>query len=93
MSEKLPVGVLLGTDVPILSTLLGVPSLPANKTDDVLVVTWAQAQRQLEEEILQREKEVQSGSTPNPSIGFLIDVEASEDCGLQSIVVAGITTG
>ena len=58
VSDKLPAGVLLGTDVPALHTLLGTKPLPA-KTHDVLVVTRAQARRQLEEELLRREKQVQ----------------------------------
>ena len=58
VSDKLPAGVLLGTDVPALHTLLGTKPLPA-KTPDVLVVTRAQARRQLEEELLRREKQVQ----------------------------------
>jgi len=53
VSEKLPVDVLLGTDVPKLSTLLGTEVKLADEKDDVMVVvTHAQARRQLEEEIL-----------------------------------------
>ena len=59
VSDKLSARVLLGSDAPARSTLLGTKSLSANKTEDVLVVTRAQAQRQVEEELLRREKEVQ----------------------------------
>ena len=62
VSDKLPAGVLLGTDVPALHTLLGTKPLPA-KTHDVLVVTRAQARRQLEEELQRREKQVQLEAT------------------------------
>ena len=50
---------LLGTDVPELSTLLGVDTVTGAETQDVMVVTRAQARRELEEEILRREKENQ----------------------------------
>ena len=63
VSEKLPAAVLLGTDVPELSTLLGVDKLQEVEPQDVMVVvTHAQARRQLEEEILRRETEIQSGA-------------------------------
>ena len=63
VSEKLPAAVLLGTDVPELSKLLGVDKLQEVELQDVkVVVTRAQARRQLEEEILRREKEIQSGA-------------------------------
>ena len=64
VSEKLPMGVLLGTDVPELSTLLGTEVRLTDGNDDVMVVTRAQARRQLEEEILRREKEIRSGAKP-----------------------------
>ena len=63
VSEKLPAAVLLGTDVPELSTLLGVDKLQEVVPQDVMVVvTRAQARRQLEEEILRCGKEIQSGA-------------------------------
>ena len=62
MSETLPVPVLLGTDVSALIQLLGGEATEPSKQDDVMVVvTRAQAQKQLEEETLRREKEVCSG--------------------------------
>ena len=76
VSEKLPVSVLLGTDVPQLSTLLGTEIKQAESTDGAMVVvTRAQARRQLEEGILRREKEICSGAKPTS----LEDIEVKED--------------
>ena len=68
VSETLPAAVLLGTDVPQLTELLGGQS-KKSKLEDVLVVTTrARARQQLEEEILRREKEVRTGAKPNPAV-------------------------
>ena len=66
VSDSLPVAVLLGTDVPEMSALLGRESEPKNQQDVMVVVTRAQARQQLEEELLRREREIQSGAKPNP---------------------------
>ena len=78
VSATLPVPVLLGGDVPELKQLLGsnTQSYSANSEDVVVVVTHAQAKRQLEEEIIQREREVLSGAKPN-------SVEDLEECSDQ----------
>ena len=71
ISETLPVAVLLGRDVPELAQLLGggpLEEVPESK-DAMVVVTRAQARRQLEEEILRREKELESGVQPKPLSG------------------------
>ena len=65
VSEKLPMGMLLETDVPELSTLFGTEVKLTDGEDDVMVVvTLAHAPRQLEEEILRRKKEIHSGAKP-----------------------------
>ena len=66
VSDSLPVAVLLGTDVPEMSALLGQESEPKNQQDVMVVVTRAQARQQLEGELLRREREIQSGAKPNP---------------------------
>lgn len=65
VSETLPVPVLLGTDVTGLTQLLGGADPELGKSEDVVVVTRAQARKQLEEELLRRDKEVRSGVKPN----------------------------
>ena len=60
VSETLPAAVLLGTDVPQLTELLGGQSKKF-KLEDVLVVTTRARARQQLEEILRREKEVRTG--------------------------------
>ena len=68
VSDTLQAAVLLGTDVPQLTELLGGQS-KESKLEDVLVVTTrARARQQLEEEILRREKEVRTGAKPNPAV-------------------------
>ena len=77
VSGRLPVPVLLGKDVPIFDQLLG--SMEASpesegRTDEALVVvTRAQARRNLEEELLRREKELLARAKPNP-----VEKETSE---------------
>jgi hypothetical protein len=68
VSEILPVPVLLGTDVMELTQLLGGADTEIGKStpeDVMVVVTRAQARKQLEEELLRRENEVRSGVKPN----------------------------
>ena len=68
VSTALPVSVLLGGDVPELKQLIGnnMQSRPTDAEDVMVVVTRAQAKRQLEEEILRREAEILSGAKTNP---------------------------
>ena len=68
VSTTLPVSVLLGGDVPELSQLIGDhrQGKLTSSEDVMVVVTRAQAKRQLEEEILRKEKEVLSGVQPSP---------------------------
>ena len=57
VSDTLLVGVLLGTDAPELSTLLGAEvNKPEEQGAAMVVVTRAQAKKKLEEEILRRER-------------------------------------
>lgn len=69
ISEKLSVAVLLGKDVPDFDDLLGIEGTSdesVEKQDKALVVvTHAQACRQLEDEIFRRE-EMLSGAQPSP---------------------------
>ena len=80
VSSTLPVSVLLGEDVPALNQLLGNKAVRTCSTaDDVLVVvTRAQAKKQLEEEIIRREQEVLSGARASPVQGL---GQASDDTG------------
>ena len=66
VSATLPVSVLLGGDVPELKLLIGDnrQKKSTDSEDVMVVVTRAQAKRQLEEEILRRESEVLSGVKP-----------------------------
>ena len=77
VSGRLPVPVLLGKDVPIFDQLLGsmeVSPESEGRTDEALVVvTRAQARRNLEEELLRREKELLARAKPNP-----VEKETSE---------------
>ena len=68
VSTTLPASVLLGGDVPELKQLIGnnMQSRPTDAEDVMIVVTHAQAKRQLEEEILRREAEILSGAKTNP---------------------------
>ena len=68
VSSTLPVAVLLGEDVPQLTQLLGSKAKEEfiGSEDVMVVVTRAQAQKQLEKEILRREREVISGAQPSP---------------------------
>ena len=69
VSETLPTSVLLGTDVPELSTLLGAKTsvLQGEGQYEVMVVTTrAEAARRKEEEILVQEREAQSMVNPRP---------------------------
>ena len=79
VSAILPASVLLGGDVPELELLIG--NNRQNKytySEDVMVVvTRAQAKRQLKEEILRRESKILSGSKPKP-------VEGTPDRGIMS---------
>lgn len=65
VSETLPVAVLLGTDVPELSQLLG-GEPKKEPCQAMMVVTRARAREQLEEEAAQREQELSSGAQPIP---------------------------
>ncbi len=69
VSDTLPVSVLLGRDVPQLKQLLSSSSsldspLPIRANNAMVVITRAQAKKQLEEEIVRREQEVLSGAKP-----------------------------
>ena len=77
VSETLPASVLLGTDVPELSVLLGAEASPVQgetQSEVMVVTTRAEASRRKEEEILQNEKEARSGAKSNP----ILKEEASE---------------
>lgn len=69
VSGILPVAVLLGKDVPEFDQLLG--SMEASsgsrscQKEAMVAVTRAQARKQLEEELLRREKELLAGAKPN----------------------------
>ena len=79
VSDRLPMSVLLGTDVPQLVELLnGVGREPGLDSDggeamDVLVMTRSQraAQEQVEEQ--QREKQLRSGVRPSPVDGVTVE--------------------
>ncbi len=69
VSDTLPLSVLLGGDVPQLKQLLSSSSsldspLPISANNAMVVITRAQAKKQLEEEIVRREQEVLSGAKP-----------------------------
>ena len=70
VSGKLPVAVLLGKDVPEFDQLLGSVEHSSEsrsyREEAMVVVTRAQARKQLEEELLRREKELLAGAKPNP---------------------------
>ena len=67
VSDTLPVAVLLGTDVPQLTQLLGEElKTPSEQADAMVVVTRARAKQQLEEEICRREKEALTGASSQP---------------------------
>ena len=72
VSTTLPVAVLLGQDVPELQQLMGsnAGSNDSGSEDVMIVVTRAQAKKQLQEEIIRREQEVLSGAQPSPVEGL-----------------------
>ena len=82
VAEKLPVSVLLGTDVPCLRALLQqtTQSADTQKVEEALVMTRAQARRQEEEELVMRQKEAASGAKPSP----VLEEEDEEDMPLES---------
>ena len=59
VSVTLQISVLLGGDVPELKLLIGDnrQNKPTDSKDVMVVITWSQAKRQLEEEILPRERD------------------------------------
>ena len=65
VSETLPVDVLLGTDVPELTHLLGETALGKAQVDAMVVMTRARARQQREEESVIAEKEAESGVLPS----------------------------
>ena len=65
VSETLPVDVLLGTDVPELTHLLGETALGKTQVDAMVVMTRARARQQREEESVIAEKEAESGVLPS----------------------------
>ena len=77
VSERLPVAVLLGKDVPEFAQLLGTEKASSRvgeqQKEAMRVVTQAQSCRKLEEEVLGREKEPLAGVQPN-----LVDREQEE---------------
>ena len=72
VSATLPVPVLLGGYVPELKQLLGrnTQSDSTESEDVMVVVTRAQSKKQLEEEIIWKEREVLSGAKPNQVKGL-----------------------
>ena len=72
VSTTLPVSVLLGEDVPELQQLIGSKARSdySGSEDVMIVVTRAQAKKQLEEELIRREQEVLSGTQPSPVEGL-----------------------
>ena len=66
VSETLSVPVLLGTDVPELTRLLGGGAREESTKDVMVVVTRAQARLQREEEVARQEREKASGVQPKP---------------------------
>ena len=71
VSTTLPRSVLLGEDVPELQQLIGSTARSDSGSEDVMVVvTRAQAKKQLEEELISREQEVLSGAQPSPVEGL-----------------------
>ena len=81
VSATLPVSVLLGGDVPELKLLIGDnrQNKPTTSEDVMVVVTRSQAKRQLEEEIIRREREILSGVKPRP-VEDLQTVPGKESC-------------
>ena len=81
--ERLPVAVLLGKEVPELTQLLGKEE--ANRVEQeqqgeaMVVVTHAQAQRNLEEELLRKEKEVLAGAKSSSLGDGTGELEAQTD--------------
>ena len=77
VSERLPVAVLLGKDVPEFAQLLGTEKASSRvgeqQKEAMRVVTQAQSCQKLEEEVLGREKEPLAGAQPN-----LVDREQEE---------------
>ena len=73
VSGRLPVDVLLGKDVPEFDQLLGSVEASSASTDGqeeaMVVVTRAQARKDLEAELLRREKELLAGANPTPVDG------------------------
>ena len=73
VSTTLPVSVLLGQDVPELQQLQmgsNARSDDSGLKDIMIVVTWAQAKKQFQEEIIRREQEVLSEAQPSPVEGL-----------------------
>ena len=72
VSTTLPVAVLLGQYVPELQQLMGsnVGSDNSGSEDIMIVVTRAQAKKQVQEEIIRREQEVLSEAQPSPVEGL-----------------------
>ena len=67
VSETLPTAVLLGREVPQLAQLLEKPLETYPVPEDVMVVvTRAQAKRQVQEEIERRERETSAGVVAKP---------------------------
>jgi len=69
VAERLPVSVLLGTDVPLLTELLsGKLSTvkPVSKIEHALVVTRAKAKKQLDEEVQLEREDLLSGAHAKP---------------------------
>ena len=83
ISDKLPVAVLLGKEVPEFAQLLGKvrasSGLGKQQGEALVVVTRAQARQNLEEELLRREKESLAGAKPSPMEERTGEPEAQTD--------------
>ena len=87
VSATLPVSVLLGGDVPELKLLIddNRQNKSTDSEDVMVVVTRAQAKRQLEEKILRRESEILSGAKPRPVEGLQTEESYPTDSTLPTL--------
>lgn len=67
VADKLPVAVLLGTDIPELGTSLHIdPKSSGEESEDAVVTTRAQATARAESEAERQQRQEQSGVLPRP---------------------------
>ena len=89
ISDKLPVAVLLGKEVPEFAQLLGKgrasSGLGKQQGEALVVVTCARVRQNLEEELLRREKELLAGAKPSPVEERTGEPEAQTD-GIEQAV-------